>query len=557
MASREAPRKITRADKLALASARNSRRKAGIIRGLNNTISQAPKSDYFDPSLDAGQRKHASVSNTDMQYINIIMEKSNLPYDKAKEYLGSLYKDEYARKPTDAETAASDAYYKSIESVSQPLNNSINPSVEEYNIDYSQANRLRNLMINKPLPSKARGTTSKIGETMRFGQETFAKPRVNMARAVFDSVKDNPKLAADTGLLGMVQSGVKLAGYGVEKTAGWLGHDDPTIQNRFSSNVLDSLKAYSTFYQDNPLARPFINTSPLGFAFGNISTGNAESLRSDFTSDTTGGDVFDFATNFIVGPGQAAKVAKPVIKLGVGATKVAGKTAARSAASVIKGAHKYPKTVAAGVSSVGAGAYILNEPDEAQAFSYSKFIKLLDKGDTAALNHYVRTQAKKITKRARYRRWEYLREQGVVPNTKMPTGVGWYTDPKYAGLGLDEIVKREDVMSQAMDFIRVYRDTPLGRKLERVSITGPKSGTLHWGHDEALASGGTLQEGGLIPSWVNLNQGTRSFRELIDDKIAEAAARGRNITPREAALELGILPAFDKGILRDMKRAGG
>ena len=237
----------------------------------------------------------------------------------------------------------------------------------------------------------------------------------------------------------------------------------------------------------------------------------------------------------------------------LGAGKVAGqviKNAGKGAIQTNRGRAATGTALSLGLLTAGAV-----KPQDAEAFSYSKMAKLLKDGNQAAVNKYARDQAKKITKRARERRWQELVDEGVVSG-EMPRGRGWYNDPKYAGLGLDEVVTRQDVIAQAKDFIRVYGDTPLGKRLGRAPMSGPNSGTLHWGHDKPLSSGGRLQEGGLIPANTNLSQGTRTFDDLIDEKIAAAATKGITLSRREAALELGILPAYDKSMLRTIKRAG-
>ena len=306
-----------------------------VAAGLNNTMKPQAFRSQFDPSLDTGQRKTAITTNDDMSLLNSLMREYKIDYTMAKRIVM-----ESAAKINDAPASAEDTnYYNKVNSVGGGLNNLIDPSSREFIINPRQGRALEGLQAGTGLDTTQPGVRygggrdADLGKSVQFGQSVFEKP--SQAVGLGDMGKamvDNPKLTLDSMLLGLIQSPAKGAGYVAEKAAGVLGREDPTIQNRFSENVLD----YAT--QRSALIGGY-----------KVGAGNAMSMKSDFTSDATLGDAADIASWLVPGVGFG----KPLQMAGKAGVRVVKSSARGIVKGTIAASNYVPVPIGVGIGAPG------------------------------------------------------------------------------------------------------------------------------------------------------------------------------------------------------------
>jgi len=384
------------------------------------------------------------------------------------------------------------------EQFNQGLNNSraleglTMPTPQRVEFDISQARSLEGL-TNKS--SEGRGIADIVGRPGYVGSmykmgDAYYPAGVgsltDSLNSIASFVKDNPRLSAETTALGLAGTFGRLSGQG---------------------------SSFADFLADNA------NTGGLG-----IRRGTVESMRGELSRPASAMDLVDAAT--YATPGAVAKVAGSAVK-GVSFAAKAGKVASSLAVG------SKPARVATGLASGAAGYAGYNEvkPEEAEAASLSKFVSLLENSGEAAARKYARRQAKAITSRHRRRVFDMAYGEGAP----RPRGEGWYNDPEYAGLGLEQKVTTDQIYN---DLMRWYRAAQKGSPIARELLDLPTSdyNALHFGHNkQALSKGGSLSEGKFIPGTTNLKQGARGQISFVK-KYAE----NNNLTYEEAAKQLGF-----------------
>lgn len=240
---------------------------------------------------------------------------------------------------------------------------------------------------NKVVPLPTRGGPAKYAA--RNPQDPMIRDW-NTIKETAGFVKDNPKEAMELSYLSMMQSPIKLIGRLGEAT--WARGND-NYQNELSNKALNNIltqdaQAYRKEHTRTNGSYEDMMNRVRDFQ---EKQGMTESIRPEFTSDTTLGDVADVASWLIPGPGTA-------VKSGIKGAQVTGKIGKL----VGTFAKEYPRAATAGAATVGAGtigAYELSKPDEAKAVTVPDFIKLLTKGIEAEASRPGRNLATTVADR--------------------------------------------------------------------------------------------------------------------------------------------------------------
>lgn len=387
------------------------------------------------------------------------------------------------------ERGKQDEFNKGIQDA-RSLEGMITPTPQRIDLDLTQSRSLEGLM-NKS--SEGRGLAEIMGRPgnvdilYKSGDAYYPARNESVAQNLTDMakfVKDNPRLSAETTALGTLGTFARLSGQG--------------------SAVGDYL---------------YNNAEDAGIRRGTIQAMRGEFEKPagfmdavDALTYATPGSVLKIGSKFIKGSMQAAKAGKAISGMAIGSK---------------------PARVATGLAA-GAGAYAAyNEanPSEADAASLSKFVDLLENQGEEAARAYARKQAKAIT--SRHRRRVFNRAYGE--GAPRPRGVGWYNDPEYAGLGLDERVTTDQIFN---DFMSWYKAAKKGSPVARQLLDLPTSdyNALHFGHNKkALSQGGSLAEGRFIPGETNLKQGSQGQVAFV-----KRYAEKNNLTYEAAAKRLGF-----------------